>query len=118
MDKVILKGMAFSGCHGVLAEEKKIPQKFLVDIVLYLDLKKAAREDKLALTVDYAEVFKVVRQLVENTSFNLIETLAYNICEKVLSEFPAHSVETTVYKPEAPVEGDFEYFAAAVTREK
>jgi len=109
-------GLVFSGYHGVLPQEKRISQKFMVDLDLYLDLREAAGKDDLSLTVNYNEVFHEVRKIVENESYNLIETLAENIAEVVLAEFPVQEVEVTVYKPDAPVQGTFKYFAVKIKR--
>lgn len=109
-------GMAFFGCHGVLPEERSIPQKFIVDLDLYLDLSKAAAEDDLALTVDYSQVFLIVKDLVENRSYKLLETLAGNIAQVLLDSFPITGVDATVYKPTAPIRGDFTYFAVKVKK--
>lgn len=115
-DKIIAQGMQFFGCHGVLPEEKNKPQPFLVDVEMSLDLAAAGRSDNLADTVSYDEIFHAVRQIVEDRSFNLIEALAETIAETLLSGFPLQEVEVTVYKPQAPVEGKFNYFAVKIKR--
>ncbi|HEX3011424.1 MAG TPA: dihydroneopterin aldolase, partial [Syntrophomonadaceae bacterium] len=76
MDKILAKGLTFKGCHGVLPQEKKLPQKFIVDLELFLDLSSAGIEDNLQKTVNYDEVYKQVKRIVENESYNLIEALA------------------------------------------
>ena len=117
MDKFILKGLNFWGCHGLLAEEKDKPQPFIVDVVLFHDQKTAARTDDIEATVDYSRVFHEVRQVVEQSSFNLIETLAEEISLRILKRFPLlTAVETTVYKPQAPIEGEFDYVAVQIYR--
>jgi len=118
MDHIIAKGLKFFGYHGVQPREKERAQPFVVDLNLYLDLEKAIREDDIKYTVDYAQVFNLVKDIVEKKSFNLIEALAGHIAAAILDRFPAQAVEVTVYKPEAPVEGEFAYFAARLRREK
>ncbi len=116
MDKIIARGLRFKGCHGVLAEEQNTPQEFIIDLELYLDLGPAGLSDNLELTVDYEQVFHAVRRIVENQSYKLIETLAENIAQTILAGFAVSSVEVTVYKPQAPVEGIFDYFAVKIRR--
>ena len=117
MDKIILKGLSFWGCHGLFPEEKDKPQPFKVDLVLFHDLKTAARSDDINATVDYGRVFQEVGQIVEQSSFNLIETLAEEISCRILQVFPLLSaVETTVYKPQAPIKGEFDYMAVQILR--
>lgn len=110
------RGLAFKGCHGVLSAEKTNPQPFRVDLEMYLDLRAAGQQDELSLTVDYAAVFEQVRKIVEEESYNLIEALAENIAASLLYRFPLAGVKVTVYKPQAPVAGDFEYFAVIIER--
>lgn len=116
MDRIIAKGLSFYGCHGCLEEEKVNPQKFVVDLVLYKDLRPAANADDLKLTVNYDKIFHDVRKIVEKESYNLIETLAEKIAGFILSQYTADRVEVTVYKPQAPVEGEFQYFAVKIER--
>lgn len=118
MDKIIAKGLTFTACHGVFPEEKANPQTFKLDLVMYKDLEPAGREDDLTKTVSYAEVYEVVKGIVEGPPFNLIEALAQKVASRVLDIFPLAAVEVTVYKPEAPVAGKFDYFAVQIYREK
>jgi dihydroneopterin aldolase len=116
MDKLIARGMTFMGCHGALPEEKINPQPFKIDLDMYLDLSSAGRQDDLRLTVDYAQVFDQVKKIVEGESYNLIEALAENIAASILYWFPLSGIKVTVYKPDAPVNGEFNYFAVTIER--
>ncbi|MGI5911248.1 MAG: dihydroneopterin aldolase [Syntrophomonadaceae bacterium] len=116
MDSILANGLTFTGCHGVLTAEKRSPQVFKVDLELFMDLHAAGQQDDLALTVDYAQVYEVVRKIVQGPACNLLETLAEKIAQAILGEFPVIEVEVTVYKPEAPVEGKFGYFAVKIRR--
>ena len=66
MDRITLMGMEFFGYHGVLPEENKLGQRFVVDLVLELDLHQAGLNDDLNATINYAEVYQEVRELVED----------------------------------------------------
>lgn len=118
MDRILARGLRFMGCHGVLPEEKLEPQVFIVDLELLLDLAPAGQADDLELTVDYSLVYALVKKIVEEKSFNLIEALADNIASEILDRFPVESVGVTVYKPQAPVEGKFDYFAVSIQRDR
>ena len=116
MDKILARGMVLRGCHGVLPREKEQAQKFIIDVEMLLDLQPAGTADDLRLTVDYSRVYQVVRAIVEEQSFSLIEALAENIAISLLAEFAVEEVAVTVAKPEAPVEGDFTDFAVQIRR--
>ncbi|MBO8159752.1 dihydroneopterin aldolase [Thermosyntropha sp.] len=118
MDKIIAKGLTFTACHGVFPEEKINPQRFKLDVIMYRDLGLAGKNDDLKLTVSYDEVYCTVKEIVEGKSFDLIEALAEKVAEEVLNRFPLEAVEVTVYKPDAPVKGDFDYFAVQIYRQK
>lgn len=119
MDSIILKGMRFFGHHGLLAEERKQGQVFVVDLELLLDLKPAGDTDNIDLTVNYAEVFGVVEEVVTGEPMNLIEALAERVAGKVLERFGrVLEVKVTLKKPQAPIQGAFEYMAAEITRSR
>ena len=76
MDKIFLCGMTFAAAHGVLPHEKEMRQRFVVDAELLLDLHAAGLHDDVAETVNYAEVYEIVRRTIEGAPKNLIESLA------------------------------------------
>lgn len=117
MDSIIARGMTFQGCHGVLAQEKSTPQTFQVDLEIFLDLQVAGKSDDLQKTINYDQVFHLVEKIVVEESYDLIEALAEQIAQRLLSVFALiDSLEVTVYKPQAPVQGDFAYFAVKIKR--
>lgn len=65
-----LKGMEFYGYHGVLEEEKIIGQRFLVDVDIHLTDTESMRTDKLSGTINYVEVYSVIKNCVEREQFN------------------------------------------------
>lgn len=102
-DRIELQGLSATGYHGVLEEERRDGQLFVVDLVLELDLGPAARRDDLALTVDYARVAGAALSRVTGPPVRLIETLAESIAADVLSDDAVDAVEVTVHKPHAPI---------------
>ncbi len=104
-DILRLKNMTFHAYHGVWDEERQIGQRFEVDMELKIDVQSAAAHDKLKDTVDLYAVFDSVKDVVENHKFNLVETMAERISERVLGEFGASEVRVTVRKPHAPIRG-------------
>lgn len=116
MDKIMGRGLRFYGCHGVLEEEKVKPQPFEVDFDLYVDLAAAGQSDDLQQTIDYGQVFEAVRRVVEEEHYQLLEALAERLAQVLLEQFSVPEVDITVYKPQAPVAGDFKYFAVKIHR--
>jgi 7,8-dihydroneopterin aldolase/epimerase/oxygenase len=99
-DRIKLEGMCFFGYHGTLAEERSLGQPFVIDIELHCDLRAAGRSDDLAQTVDYSEVYRLARAIVEGEPVNLTETLAERIAAAVLEHHSCvEAVRVRVAKP-------------------
>jgi 7,8-dihydroneopterin aldolase/epimerase/oxygenase len=105
-DEILLEGMRFYAYHGVNPEERTLGQRFTVDVVMAVDLRRAGQSDDLADTVSYSAVYKTVRGIVEGESRQLIEAVAEEIAAAILAEFPpVERVTVTVRKPEVPMKG-------------
>jgi dihydroneopterin aldolase len=106
IDEILLEGMRFYAYHGVNPEERALGQRFLVDVVMAVDLRRPGQSDDLADTVSYSDVYKVVRGIVEGEPRNLIEAVAEEIAAAILTGFPpVVRVTVTVRKPEVPMKG-------------
>ncbi|KAI4352241.1 hypothetical protein L6164_006513 [Bauhinia variegata] len=57
-DKLILRGLTFHGFHGVKPEERKLGQKFLVDVDAWMDLRAAGKSDLMSDTVSYTSIYR------------------------------------------------------------
>jgi 7,8-dihydroneopterin aldolase/epimerase/oxygenase len=100
-DRILLEGMVFHGRHGTLPAERELGQRFVVDVELGLDLRPAGLSDELARTVDYGEVHRRTREIVEGEPANLIEAVAERIAASVLEHHPpVECVRVRVSKPD------------------
>ena len=118
-DRIVLANMVFQARHGVEDREKVEPQRFEVDVELGLDLQPAALDDDLARTVDYGPVYDTVRQIVESTTYNLIEALAEAICHELLNEQArVQEVTVRVRKPEVRLGGPLDHAAVEIRRRR
>ena len=79
--------------------------RFVVDLEMERDLRAAGLSDDPADTVNYAQVFKLVREIMEGTSRKLLENVAETIAQRVLESFDVESVMVRVKKPEVPMKG-------------
>lgn len=118
-NRIIMKGMKFWSYSGVLDFEKNDGQEFVVNATLCFKDLQSGQTDDLTDTVDYGQVFSVVKNIVEGRRFNLIEAMAETIACEVLKRFTAvDALEIGVRKPDAPVEGCFDYMEARLFRER
>ena len=89
---------------GVPDEERARPQRLLLTLELESDFTAAARTDAIADTVDYFAVTQRLLKFGEGRSWKLIEKLAADIGETILSEFNVFGLSIEVKKfiiPEA-----------------
>jgi dihydroneopterin aldolase len=84
-------------------QEKESGQVFVVDAELELDLGKAGQSDDLADTANYAEVARMIAQVVADERWNLIERVAQRVAEELLSDPRIRTATVTVHKPHAPM---------------
>ena len=121
MDVIKIRGLEVKACHGVHGFEKMNAQKFVFDIDAETDFFNAAVSDSLADTISYSDICAFVVTVAKNSSYNLIEKLAYECAIGLCEKFPQiNGVNLTVYKPEAPVKHSFSNIGVgvSVTREK
>jgi len=129
MDKLTLSGAAFYAYHGVNPEEGALGQKFFVDVTVYADdLSEAGRTDDIAFTVSYSDIYAIVRDVMTNGRFKLIEAAAERIAEKILDRCAlaeedavraaVREVAVKIKKPGAPIPGVFDYVAVEISRKQ
>ncbi len=104
MDSVIIEGLEVYCNHGVFPEENKLGQKFVVDLILYSDTRKAGISDQLEKSIDYGKVCHFVTDFMKNNTYKLIEAVAENLAKNLLLTISSlREVEVTIRKPWAPI---------------
>ena len=96
--------MSFYGYHGETQAERTLGNRFYVDVEIRMDLSIAGRSDDIADTIDYSRAFALVRTIVEEQQFSLIEAIAARIAESLLAEPEIDSVKVRVGK-QPPIAG-------------
>ncbi len=99
MDVIALARMRVAGRHGAFAAERACAQPFDLDVVVELDLRRAAASDDLADTLDYAQLHRRITQVVGSTSFALLERLAGEILDVIFSDPRVARAEVAIAKP-------------------
>ena len=118
-DRIIVKDLQVFAHHGVLPEEKRLGQRFAVDVTAWLDLKPAGESDDYARTVCYDALTQVATEALTRRRFFLIEAAAEAVAAAVLARFPAVTrVAVEVRKPSAAIEAVFAHVAVAIERER
>ncbi|GAA4290247.1 dihydroneopterin aldolase [Actinokineospora soli] len=117
-DRITLTGLTVRGRHGVFEHERRDGQDFVVDITLWLDLRRAAETDDLQHTVHYGELAERAAAVVAGEPRDLIETVAAEIADAEMADDRVLAVEVTVHKPSAPIPLSFADVAVTVRRSR
>lgn len=106
--KLKLHGMRFRAYHGVLPEERQIGTIYEVNMEIVADLSQACDSDDVRDTINYAEVYDLVKKEIMIPS-DLIEHVAYRIFTKIKEYFvQILHLEVSVAKYYPPVNGEME----------
>lgn len=116
MDKIRLNNMRFYARHGEYDFEREVGQLLDVDVELTLNLEMPCRTDNLKDTLDFNVIHSEVAAVVSNSSFNLLETLAEAISQRLLDLKPDAKVRVVVRKPRPPIPGIMDSAEVEVTR--
>src|SRR5690554_4098569 len=87
MNKILITGMEFFAFHGHYEEEKLAGNKFVVDLTLWYNTRKAEQSDNLEDALNYQSVYISVKEIISNTKVKLLEHLAAKILDNLFSEF-------------------------------
>ena len=101
MDIIYLHGLRVNAVIGIWEWEKRIRQVLEIDLDMGTDIKKAAASDDVADTLNYKAVAKRIETFIEETQFELVETLAERIADILLDEFGVPWVRVKLNKPGA-----------------
>ncbi|MFQ3362102.1 MAG: dihydroneopterin aldolase [Woeseiaceae bacterium] len=101
MDAIFLNEMRVETIVGIWDWERKTKQIVSIDLEMGADIKKAALTDNIEDTLNYKGVSKRIRKFVEDSDFQLVETMAEKIAEIILVEFNVPWVKVRVNKPGA-----------------
>jgi dihydroneopterin aldolase len=103
---ITLRNLRFYAFHGVLSQERSVGGHYTVTLSVDVDVSRAMESDSVADTVNYAELYSIVRQQMAVPSA-LLEHVAGRIANAVFQQFPqitAASVE--VVKDNPPIGGE------------
>ena len=118
-DSIKLANMGFYAYHGVTAEERKIGQRFFLDLEMQTDLCKAGKSDSPEDTLDYQKVYYLINEVTSQKKYKLLEALVQDIADAVLSRFPRIlNILVTVRKPNVPFKGILDYVEVRISRQR
>jgi 7,8-dihydroneopterin aldolase/epimerase/oxygenase len=99
LDYLEVKDIVLMCRLGVTDAEQAQPQKVFITLRIFGDFQRCMESDNIKDTVDYVCVVSLIEALVQDKSFHLIERLAHEIRETILSVCVDKFVEVHVMKP-------------------
>lgn len=103
---IFLRGLRFHSPVGVLGQEKIVGNDIVVDIRIGYPFSQALSSDDVADTLNYAEVYEIIKQEVSQ-SVNLLERLAGKISDKLWQTYPEiASIDLRITKSNPPMGAD------------
>lgn len=119
MDYLHIKNLEIFAHHGVFPAEKELGQKFVISLELGYDMTRAATELDLEASVHYGILSQQLTDWFQETSEDLIETVAYKLVDRIFSHYPiVQDISLTLKKPWAPVHLPLETCAISLHRKK
>lgn len=116
---ITLKNMIFYGYHGLHEAERTLGQRFAIDVTVSSDPDLDAKVKSLHDTIDYTQIFEVVKEHVENYKYHLLEKLANEIISAILKDYIlVQKVSLKVRKIAVPINGTLDYVELEMQREK
>ena len=111
-----LMGLVVFGHHGYLEEERRLGQRFLVDV--WVEVRgEAAESDRIEDTVDYRRIAALVRDVFDGDERLLLERLAGAVADGILERFaPVEHARVRVRKPDVVLDPPVEHAAVIVER--
>jgi len=119
MDRVSVSNLCLHGFHGLYPEERKLGQKFFVDIDCCLELSACAAGDDHRETVCYGKLCDLAVEVSGQGPYNMIEKLGERIAAAVLERFdPVGEVRVRVRKPSAPLAVALDHVEIEIVRRR
>ncbi len=118
MGIIRIENMKFYAYHGCFEEEQTIGTRFMVNVTLNTDTRKAQRTDNIEDTVNYLSVYQVVKTEMLKPS-HLLEHVAERIGSAVLEQFPAvDSMIVRVSKMNPPLGGQMDCVSVEIEKSR
>jgi dihydroneopterin aldolase/D-erythro-7,8-dihydroneopterin triphosphate epimerase len=101
LDEIHIRDLALRCVIGVYPQERRAKQDVVVNVTLYAELRAAGRSDRIDDTVDYRAIKQSIVEMVEASSYELIERLAEAVASLCLADEKVLRARVLVEKPGA-----------------
>lgn len=112
-DIVSIRDLRVPAVIGVYDWEREAEQVLTLAVEMPADVARAAGSDDINDALDYSKIAQAVRTVVADGRFQLIESAAEGVAQRLIADFGLDWVRVEVVKP-IPAEG----YTAAITIER
>ena len=97
-DRISIEELEVSARVGVTEKERSQPQRITLDITVWPERSFETLQDDIGQTVNYVDICRTCRELVQARDWKLIETIASDLTSHLLGGFPVTAAEVEVRK--------------------
>ncbi|TQV71862.1 dihydroneopterin aldolase [Exilibacterium tricleocarpae] len=101
MDIVYIRDLQVETIIGIFDWEREVKQRVSLDLEMATDIRPAAQTDDIQHALDYKAVAKRLIAFIEDSQFQLVETLAEQVAAIVRQEFGVSWLRLRLSKPGA-----------------
>lgn len=103
---ICLDDLRFFAYHGVSPQESMVGNEYILSLRLRTDITQAMETDDVADTLNYAEVYRVLKEEMEIPS-KLLEHVGGRLIRKLFQEFPTlEHIDLKIAKRNPPMGAD------------
>ena len=111
-----LRGIQLFAYHGVLDEERRDGQRFLVDVELDYQEETSAATDRIEDAIDYRDIVSAVTEVSDDRAYHLLEAFASAVADALVARFPVARARVRVRKPDVVLPLPLDHAAVIVER--
>ena len=116
-DAILIDGIQQPAALGVTAAERAMRRPVRIDLEVGYSLRVAGESDRGQDTIDYAELFRVLEEVVSGQEHHLVEAVGERVAAALLATFDIDWVTIHVRKPN-PLAGVLEHTGVRLTRHR
>lgn len=101
MDRIFINNLTVETIIGIYDFERVTPQRITLHLEMSADIARAASTEDIESTLNYKTLSETLTEFLQQSSFQLIETMAERVTEIVRDDFGVRWVKLTLHKPDA-----------------
>lgn len=101
--QIHLNGLKIYAMHGVFPQENVVGAEYTINVSLTTDFSHAAENDDLSGTINYAEIFQLIKHEMDIPS-KLLEHVSFRIAQCLFAHFPTVTeIQLSINKQNPPM---------------